>query len=222
MNIDGLTESFGGLLEQLKEAHDEVMAGLNVPSWEEVMGEGAPSMLTDLWKFIDAVDWRNEPFFMYLAGFYCILMIAFIWCLRTPDRTMGFSLVLVVLGLSTSYLNTLGEQYGKEYLFVGKGVNYFESSGIFVSVVFGVPILIMLLLCTVRMLFGVCGLMVEKKAHQMKRGAGGKGVEGAAVSKKKDDASPNVIEGAKKAENAPIFEQDAPTAKKQGGGKKKQ
>eukprot|EP00656_Telonema_subtile_P025142 TRINITY_DN27246_c0_g1_i1.p1 TRINITY_DN27246_c0_g1~~TRINITY_DN27246_c0_g1_i1.p1 ORF type:complete len:196 (-),score=33.06 TRINITY_DN27246_c0_g1_i1:14-601(-) len=194
------------------------------------MGEGAPSMLTDLWKFIDAVDWRNEPFFMYLAGFYGVLAIAFLWCLRTPDRTMGFTLVLVVLGLSTSYINTLGEQYGSEYLFLGKGVNYFEASGIFVSIVFGVPILCMLLLCTVRMLFGVCGLMVEKKVHQMKRGGSNTTTTMDAAVKdnnaEEKDSTKVIKSGAKEAEKAPMFEKEGPTTNtnKQGGGgsKKKQ
>ena len=169
MDLSGIFGDTSGFFAQLQDAHNEVVGSLNIPSWDEVMGDDAPSMLADLWKFVDAVDWRNEPFFKYLAGFYAVLVIVFVWSLTTVDRTVGMTVVLVALGLSTTFLNTLGEQYGGEYLFVGKGVNYFEPSGIFVSVVFGLPLLLLLFVATGRVLLGVCRLMVDKKVHQMKQ-----------------------------------------------------
>ena len=108
MDLSGIFGDTSGFLAQLQDAHNEVVGSLNIPSWDEVMGDDAPSMLADLWKFVDAVDWRNEPFFKYLAGFYAVLVTVFLWSLTTVDRTVGMTVVLVVLGLSTTFLNTLG------------------------------------------------------------------------------------------------------------------
>ncbi|KEG15592.1 hypothetical protein DQ04_00031260 [Trypanosoma grayi] len=166
-----------GLWEVLKDAHMEV---LNATGWGTLFngvvgswsGEG-DGMLRYYYKqvaaFVAAVNW-SEPFFTYLAAFHVtvvLVVVALTWRAST-ERIFVVDLVVLLLGWCSSYLNDLGNAYASK-IFVEDGVNYFDRSGLFVSVVYWLPLFFVALVLQGCILLQVLRLMVATKRRQLQQ-----------------------------------------------------
>nr|CCC96124.1 unnamed protein product [Trypanosoma congolense IL3000] len=161
--------------ELLKKAHEEVM---NATGWGALLsGEGkwwsaSPSgAVQQGWKevtaFIAAVDWW-EPFFTYLAAFHIVVATAVVlltWG-ASPERLIAVDVLLLLLIWCSSYLNDIGRSYAP-FLFVEKGANYFDASGLFVTVTYALPLFLLVLWLQGRIIVRLLKLMVAVKRKQM-------------------------------------------------------
>ncbi|KAI8477286.1 MAG: transmembrane protein 18-domain-containing protein [Monoraphidium minutum] len=171
------------LMEQLTEAHDEVVAAILKPireAWREMQQE-AP--LEALQAFLHAVDWR-EPWLAALLAGQALLFLS-----------------VVALRRSTAYLSCVF-CFGAAVVYFGERLNglaaahwrafaaqpYFDPSGAFFSAVVSGPLFLTLFTALVMYLLQVAAMMAEVKRAQLRHqaaqrqraGAGGSGGAAAA------------------------------------------
>ncbi|KAH9578661.1 Transmembrane protein 18 [Trypanosoma melophagium] len=166
------------LWKTLVDAHMEVM---NATGWGSLIdslraswnGDGNISSVGLLYQnvraFLDAVNW-SEPFFTYLAIFHIVVIIivaALTWRAST-ERIFVVDVLVLLLGWCSSYLNDWGRSHAAE-IFVEKGVNYFDRDGLFISVVYWIPLFLVALGLQGRIFLNLLQLMVKTKRRQLQR-----------------------------------------------------
>ncbi|ORC87464.1 uncharacterized protein TM35_000222630 [Trypanosoma theileri] len=166
------------LWKTLVDAHMEVM---NATGWGSLLeglgaswkGDGNSSLVGSLYQnvraFVDAVNW-SEPFFTYLAVFHIvviILVIALTWRAST-ERIFAIDVLVLLLGWCSSYLNDYGSSHAAE-IFIEKGVNYFDPDGLFISVVYWIPLFLLALALQGRIFLRLLQLMVKTKRRQLQK-----------------------------------------------------
>ena len=119
------------------------------------------------------VDWK-EPLFRYLLAFHaCVLALA--WLTRARfGAQVALMLGIAACVLGAERLNGALRQHWRAVA----GQNYFDARGVFMSVVFSVPLLGVLAGQLFFALYGASTLLVKVKraelaAKQKKRGGGG-------------------------------------------------
>lgn len=185
-------------LESLKEAHEEVM---NATGWGVFFsGEGQKWSMSpigafqqfrkEVAAFISAVNWW-EPYFRYLALFHLTVAVTVVlttWR-ASIDRIFVVTVLLLLVVWGSSYLNEWGSSHASQ-IFVEKGANYFDPSGLFIMVTLDMPLFLLVLWLQARAFLQLLRLMVVVKRNQIKREmekfpCGRKGERPAASSKKK-------------------------------------
>lgn len=117
--------------------------------------------LSGLWNYLTSIDW-SEPWFTGLGMFHIFCALLTIMSRRTGIFQAVYFGILVLLVLCAEQINTWAAANWK--LFARQ--QYFDSNGLFISVVFSVPCLINCLVMVVCWLFDVGVLISEVK--QMK------------------------------------------------------
>lgn len=160
-------------------AHGEVM---NATGFQKVLdafagssnASDSPSLLLrireDAIDFYRAVNW-SEPFLRYLAVFHMLTWAVVFYVTRGPvsdERLIAVCVVLTVMVLAGMPLNGVGSRYAAS-LFTEPDANYFSEDGIFVAVVYMVPLILLIVCLQIRMACRVVKLMVQVKRAQVKR-----------------------------------------------------
>ncbi|KAL0282802.1 UNVERIFIED_CONTAM: Transmembrane protein 18 [Sesamum angustifolium] len=131
----------------------ELRSGLK-PAYENFMG------------FFHAIDWK-EPWLICLISFHVVLLlVAFM-----SRKNINFQMCLFLLALGGVYLAERLNNYlaGNWKSFAGQ--NYFDRNGLFLSVLWSGPLLVIAIIILVNTLFSLCHLIVRWKKAELRHRA---------------------------------------------------
>ena len=158
----------GRAVEEVRSAlneHADVVAELFGRVSTELRGGFGPAVDTFV-GFFHAVDWK-EPWLIGMISFHAILLLVTI----ISRRNINFQLILSALTFSGVFLaeklNTFLGQNWKSF----SSQNYFDPQGLFISVMWSGPLLLITILILVNTLVTLCMLMVRWKRAELKHRA---------------------------------------------------
>ncbi|XP_015886348.3 uncharacterized protein LOC107421593 [Ziziphus jujuba] len=132
---------------------DELRSGLR-PAYENFMG------------FFHAIDW-TEPWLIGLMGFYVVLLLITF----SSRKNINFQMCLFFLALGGVYfaerLNRLLSENWKSFA----SQNYFDPNGLFLSVLWSGPLLVIAIIILINTLFSLCYLIVRWKKAELRHRA---------------------------------------------------
>lgn len=113
-------------------------------------------------RFIDAVDWRQR--WLWGLGAYFVVSAVVIVAFRNRARVQAGALLWCLIQVIASQpLNAIGAAHWRRFA----SANYFTSNGLFVALVWGLPLLALAVLCTVFLLISTARLAVQAKRLQL-------------------------------------------------------
>lgn len=119
-------------------------------------------------RFVSSVDWQQRWLHVLGAYFVCLFVVIVLTRRRTSWQIGLFGLCLVQTVLAEFY-NTLARQNWQRFA----SANYFGEKGFFVSIVFGVPHVLLALAAMVNLLIATANLAATVKKmefqHQKKK-----------------------------------------------------
>ncbi|XP_046350924.1 transmembrane protein 18-like [Haliotis rufescens] len=146
-----------------------------------------------LWSYLNSIDW-SECWLWCLGGFHvmCALM-TYLTRQGGPLQAVYF-VVLLMLVYFAENLNTIAAQNWKKF----SRQQYFDSGGLFISVVYSVPLLVNCLVIVIMWLLATGTMMVKMKKMKLKHQARNKQkeeekkeeektIEEKTIEEKKDD-----------------------------------
>ncbi|KAK7315471.1 hypothetical protein VNO77_34020 [Canavalia gladiata] len=155
-------------MEELKSAmeeHMELMADL-VQKLSSELRTGLRPAYDNFMGFFHAIDWK-EPWLMGLLAFHVVLLlVAIISRKNTNFQMFLFLLTLVGVYLAES-LNRISGKNWKSF----SGQNYFDPSGLFMSVLWSGPLLVIAMIILINTLFSLCYLIVRWKRAELRHRA---------------------------------------------------
>ncbi|KAK7091808.1 transmembrane protein 18-like [Littorina saxatilis] len=118
--------------------------------------------ITGLWTYLASIDW-SEPWFLALGVFHVTCFLA-TYLTRNHLTIQGivFACFLALVGCS-EYINGFAAKHAGEFA----RQQYFDSNGLFISVVFSVPILVNCLIIVVLWLMTSANLMGSIRRKQL-------------------------------------------------------
>ncbi|XP_073135235.1 uncharacterized protein [Henckelia pumila] len=131
----------------------ELRSGLK-PAYENFMG------------FFHAINWK-EPWLICLVSFHVfLLLLTFL-----SRKNINFQMCLFLLALGGVYLAERLNHFlaGNWKSFAGQ--NYFDPQGLFLSVLWSGPLLVIAVLILVNTLFSMCHLIVRWKRAELRHRA---------------------------------------------------
>ncbi|KAI5567635.1 hypothetical protein BDE02_13G104300 [Populus trichocarpa] len=155
-------------MEELRsalEAHMDQMADL-VQKISSELRSGFQPAIDNFIGFFHAIDWR-EPWLMGLIGFHLALLILTVVSRKHINFQMSFFLVaLAGVYLSERLNRVLGDNWRS---FASQ--NYFDPHGLFLSVLWSGPLLIIATIILINTLFSLCFMIVRWKRAELRHRA---------------------------------------------------
>ncbi|XP_078383533.1 transmembrane protein 18-like [Oculina patagonica] len=119
--------------------------------------------IDSMWEFFKAVDW-SEHWLIALIIFHAATFL----CVLSTRKYTNFQVVLFLLLLGLAFaseqLNVLGAKYWRMF----SREQYFDSSGLFITVVYSGPILFNCFILTVLWLWTAGKMLIVVKRGQIK------------------------------------------------------
>jgi hypothetical protein len=116
--------------------------------------------------FFHAIDWK-EPWLISLMVFHLVVLITVV----VSRKNTNFQMVLFLLALSGVYfaekLNNLLANNWKNF----STQNYFDKHGVFFSVLWSGPLLVIAIIILLNTLFSLCNLIVRWKRAELRHRA---------------------------------------------------
>ncbi|KAI9091718.1 transmembrane protein 18-domain-containing protein [Phlyctochytrium arcticum] len=150
-------------------AHLDTSLPLGSTTWSDLLSTFSlrtawNELVQDSTDFIGAVDW-SEPFLCAIIGFHIFL---FAWIVGSRNMqgvtTLNFFGV-GFLALLASPLNDLGKQHWKSF----SNTNYFDRSGLFMTLVWAAPLMMDLALIVIFLVSQSISMLVEVKRLQLRQ-----------------------------------------------------
>ncbi|CAN6350913.1 unnamed protein product [Urochloa humidicola] len=146
-------------------AHLEQVSGL-VQALSSELRRGMGPAADNLRAFVRAVDW-TEPWLMCLMAFHAILLLTAVGFRRNAN----FQLMLLFLAYSGVYMAEKMNRYLGEHWKSFASQNYFDRSGVFISVIWSGPLIFISIVSVVSSLIALCRLMVKWKRAELRHRA---------------------------------------------------
>ncbi|GER30785.1 transmembrane protein 18 [Striga asiatica] len=155
--MEDLQSAFNAHMDQMADLVEKLSAELRTglkPAYESFMG------------FFHAIDWK-EPWLICLVSFHVLLLLVTF----LSRKNINFQMCLFLLALGGVYLAELLNQFlaGNWRSFAGQ--NYFDSNGLFLSILWSGPLLVIAILILVNTLFSLCYLIVRWKRAELRHRA---------------------------------------------------
>ncbi|WJX39010.1 hypothetical protein P8452_26603 [Trifolium repens] len=152
-------------LKSVMEEHFDLMSDLVQKISSELRSNLRPAYDNFL-GFFHAIDWK-EPWLLGLLTFHVVLLLVTI----ISRRNTNFQMFLFLLTLAGVYLaerlnSFLGENW-KNF----SSQNYFDPSGVFMSVLWSGPLLALAMIILINTLFSLCYLIVKWKRAELRHRA---------------------------------------------------
>ncbi|KAJ1991352.1 hypothetical protein H4R33_001368 [Dimargaris cristalligena] len=150
------------------------MANLVPPGWE--LGSLAYKDLlllmqtywtefqADAQEFYQAVNW-SQPWLRAWAVFYGGLVVATVYYRGDEGRLAALFITLSIMVLGAQPLNTLAAGYWSDF----SDANYFQEHGHFISLVYSIPLLLLLLTVLVMLIFHAGSRLIQVKRQQIRQ-----------------------------------------------------
>ncbi|KAG8086601.1 hypothetical protein GUJ93_ZPchr0010g9113 [Zizania palustris] len=158
----------GRAVDEVREAlneHADVVADLFGRVSSDLRGGFAPAVDSFL-GFFHAIDWK-EPWLICMLSFHAILLLVIIISRRNINFQLTFSALTFSGVFLAERINSLLGQHWKSF----SSQNYFDSQGLFISVVWSGPLLLLTILILVNTLVTLCLLMVRWKRAELRHRA---------------------------------------------------
>ncbi|KAF7992236.1 hypothetical protein HCN44_001561 [Aphidius gifuensis] len=130
-------------------------------------------LIDGVWPFILTIDWRDPWLALLLAFHVAITMTAFM----TRNHANFQILLFLVLLLLVYFSENINEIAASNWSAFSKQ-QYFDSKGLFISIVFSVPILMNCMIMVASWLYQSSQLMTNLKRAQLRQQAKNRVVEG--------------------------------------------
>ncbi|KAM4530028.1 transmembrane protein 18 [Fundulus diaphanus] len=122
--------------------------------------------ITSIWTFLMSVKW-SEPWLIGLVVFHvACLCLTMVTCRFYRAQICHF-LIIVGLVYSAEYLNELAAMNWRSF----SDFQYFDSKGMFISLVFSIPLLLNAVIIVMVWVYRTFSTMTELKTLQLKRRA---------------------------------------------------
>ncbi|KAG5680851.1 hypothetical protein PVAND_010332 [Polypedilum vanderplanki] len=118
--------------------------------------------ITDIFSFLQAIEWKSEKW-LWLVGIFHISVSVLAFILSLNFQIILFAILLLLVYFS-EFFNELAAK--NSYMFSKN--QYFDSNGLFISIIFCCPILINCLFILARWLMMSFDLMTKVKCAQLK------------------------------------------------------
>ncbi|CAL5203373.1 unnamed protein product [Lathyrus oleraceus] len=155
-------------IEELKSAmneHVDLMSDLVQKISSELRTNLRPAYDNFL-GFFHAIDWK-EPWLLGLLSFYVVLLLVTI----ISRKNTNFQMCLFLLTLAGVYLaERLNSFLGGNWKSFSSQ-NYFDPSGVFISVLWSGPLLVLAMIILINTLFSLCYLIVKWKRAELRHRA---------------------------------------------------
>lgn len=152
-------------IQSAMEAHMDQMADL-VQKFSADFRSGLGPALDNLIGFFHAIDWK-EPWLIGLMGIHVVLLIIAI----TTRKNLNFQMLLFLTALAGVYLaERFNSHLGQNWKSFA-GQNYFDSNGVFLSVLWSGPLLVIAIIILINTLFSLCHLIVKWKRAELRHRA---------------------------------------------------
>uniref|UniRef100_A0A2P2JKI0 Transmembrane protein 18 n=1 Tax=Rhizophora mucronata TaxID=61149 RepID=A0A2P2JKI0_RHIMU len=150
-----LEEHMNQMADLVQQISSELRSGLR-PAYENFIG------------FFHAIDW-TEPWLMGLMGFHVLLLVVTI----LSRKHVNFQMCLFLLALSGVYFaeNLNGILRDNWRTFASQ--NYFDRHGLFLSLLWSGPLLVIAMIILINTLFSLCYLIVRWKRAELRHRARG-------------------------------------------------
>ncbi|MED6132535.1 hypothetical protein PIB30_019863 [Stylosanthes scabra] len=155
-------------MEEVKSAveeHMDLMADL-VQKLSSELRVGLRPAYDNFIGFFHAIDWK-EPWLIGLVGFHIALLLVTI----ITRRKTNFQMCLFLLTLAGVYLaerlNTVLRMNWEGF----SSQNYFDPNGLFMSVLWSGPLLVIAMIILINTLFSLCYLIVRWKRAELRHRA---------------------------------------------------
>ncbi|KTF85303.1 hypothetical protein cypCar_00016003 [Cyprinus carpio] len=122
--------------------------------------------ITSLWSFLQSVDW-SEPWLMGLLAFHVLCFAFTILSCKCYRLQICHFLLMVAMVYSAEYLNELAAMNWRSF----SKFQYFDSKGMFISLVYSVPLLLNAVIIVAVWVWRTFSTMTELKILQLKRKA---------------------------------------------------
>ncbi|XP_055044413.1 transmembrane protein 18 [Misgurnus anguillicaudatus] len=122
--------------------------------------------ITSVWTFLQSVDW-SESWLMGLVAFHVICFAVTILCRKYYRLQICQFLLMVAMVYSAEYLNELAAMNWRSF----SRFQYFDSKGMFISLVYSVPLLLNTIIIVAFWVWGTFSTMIELKTLQLKKRA---------------------------------------------------
>ncbi|GMJ02184.1 Arabidopsis Transmembrane Protein 18 [Hibiscus trionum] len=155
-------------MEELRSAMDEHMELMTdlVQKLSSELRSGIRPAFDNFIGFFHAIDWK-EPLLASLLTFHVVLLIVTIFSRKNTNFQMClFLLTLLGVYFAESLNKFLGDNWKK---FATQ--NYFDPSGVFLSVVWSGPLLTIAIIILINTLFCMCYLIVRWKKAEIRHRA---------------------------------------------------
>ncbi|XP_077074244.1 transmembrane protein 18 [Siphateles boraxobius] len=122
--------------------------------------------VTSLWSFLQSVDW-TESWLICLLAFHVFCFAFTILSCKYYRLQICHFLLMVTMVYSAEYLNELAAMNWRSF----SKFQYFDSKGMFISLVYSVPLLLNTVLIVAVWVWRTFSTMTELKILQLKRKA---------------------------------------------------
>ncbi|KAL2966852.1 hypothetical protein AAZX31_16G141300 [Glycine max] len=155
-------------MEELKSAmeeHMDLMADL-VQKLSSDLRAGFRPAYDNFIGFFHAIDWK-EPWLLGLLGFHVVLLLVAI----ISRKKTNFQMFLFLLTLAGVYFaESLNRFLGKNWKSFSSQ-NYFDPRGLFMSVLWSGPLLVISMIILINTLFSLCYMIVRWKRAELRHRA---------------------------------------------------
>uniref|UniRef100_A0A3P8S722 Transmembrane protein 18 n=1 Tax=Amphiprion percula TaxID=161767 RepID=A0A3P8S722_AMPPE len=122
--------------------------------------------ITSIWTFLMSVQW-SEPWLIGLLVFHVVCLFLTVLTCRFYRAQICHFLLIVGLVYSAEYLNELAAMNWRSF----SDFQYFDSKGMFISLVFSIPLLLNAVIIVMVWVYRTFSTMTELKMLQLKRKA---------------------------------------------------
>ncbi|CAL8314490.1 unnamed protein product [Boreogadus saida] len=122
--------------------------------------------ITSIWTFLMSVQW-SEPWLIGLLTFHTICLGSTLLTCRFYRVQICQFLLMVAMVYSAEYLNELAANYWRSF----SNFQYFDSTGMFISLVYSIPLLFNTIIIVIVWVYRTFSTMTELKTLQLKRRA---------------------------------------------------
>ncbi|KAJ3017823.1 hypothetical protein HKX48_003357 [Thoreauomyces humboldtii] len=137
-------------------------AGSPAMTNQNVLSRAFAELVEDVTKFAAAVDW-TEPFIRGVLTFHVVL---FAWIIGTRNNHTITSINFIAVGLSIILMKTINSIAAQHYTSFSR-INYFDSHGIFMGLLWAAPLLVDLAIIVGLLLRQSAQMLVKLKTREL-------------------------------------------------------
>lgn len=116
------------------------------------------------WTFFKSVDWR-DPWIIGLLSFHALITMATFSCRNNNNLQIVVFVILLLLVYFSENLNELAHTHWRAF----SRHQYFDEKGMFLSIVFSIPILLNCMIMVAFWLYQSGQLMIQLKTAELKQ-----------------------------------------------------